>query len=63
MGYNKENFKRIRTEYETKAFAAQEECSFYWPMEWTCASRPQQLLRSRQPQLRQQEFASAILGS
>lgn len=25
MGYNKENFKRIRAEYETKAFAAQEE--------------------------------------
>lgn len=25
MGYNKENFKRIRTEYETKAFRAQEE--------------------------------------
>ena len=25
MGYNKENFKRIRSEYETKAFAAQEE--------------------------------------
>ena len=24
MGYNKENFKRIRAEYETKAFAAQE---------------------------------------
>lgn len=25
MGYNKENFKRIRTEYETKTFAAQAE--------------------------------------
>ena len=25
MGYNKENFKRIRAEYETKTFAAQEE--------------------------------------
>ena len=25
MGYNKDNFKRIRAEYETKAFAAQEE--------------------------------------
>lgn len=25
MGYNKENFKRIRAEYETKAFRAQEE--------------------------------------
>ena len=25
MGYNRENFKRIRTEYETKAFRAQEE--------------------------------------
>ena len=25
MGYNKENFKRIRAEYETKAFRAQAE--------------------------------------
>ena len=29
MGYNKENFKRIRAEYETKTFAAQEEADVH----------------------------------